>query len=81
VRWGGEEFLLILTDVGIDGARLFGERVRAAIEGMNVPGVGRVTISAGVAELELGEDEPGPAIARADACLYEAKSKGRNRVV
>jgi len=81
VRWGGEEFLLILTDVGIDGARLFGERVRAAIEGMSVPGVGRVTISAGVAELELGEDEPGLAIARADACLYEAKSKGRNRVV
>lgn len=81
VRWGGEEFLLILTDVGIDGARAFAERVRLAIESMRVDGVGSVTISAGVAELELGEEEPGPAIARADACLYEAKSKGRNRVV
>jgi diguanylate cyclase (GGDEF)-like protein len=81
IRWGGEEFLVLLTDVGLDGARLFAERVRQAIQTLRVGEVGSVTISAGVAELELGEDEPGPGIARADACLYEAKSKGRNRVV
>lgn len=81
VRWGGEEFLVILTDVGLDGARIFAERVRRAIEQLRIGEVGPVTISAGVAELELGEEEPGPAIARADACLYEAKSRGRNRVV
>ena len=81
VRWGGEEFLVILTGVGLDGARLFAERVRRAIEALRVGDVGQVTISAGVAELSLGEDEPGPAIARADASLYEAKSRGRNRVI
>ena len=81
VRWGGEEFLVILTDVGIDGARVFAERVRRAIEELRVGAIGPVTISAGVSELELGEDEPGAAIARADASLYLAKSHGRNRVV
>ena len=81
VRWGGEEFLVILTDVGLDGARVFAERVRRAIEQLRVGDVGPVTISAGVSELELGEDDPGPAIARADASLYQAKSRGRNRVV
>jgi diguanylate cyclase (GGDEF)-like protein len=81
VRWGGEEFLVILTDVGFDGARVFAERVRLAIGELRVADVGPVTISAGVSELRLGEDEPGPAIARADASLYLAKSQGRNRVV
>jgi diguanylate cyclase (GGDEF)-like protein len=81
VRWGGEEFLVILTDVGLDGARLFAERVRIAIAGLCVGNVGPVTVSAGVSELELGEDEPGSAIARADASLYLAKSQGRNRVL
>lgn len=81
VRWGGEEFLVILTDVGIDGARVFAERVRRAIEELRIGSIGPVTISAGISELELGEDEPGAAIARADASLYLAKSHGRNRVV
>lgn len=81
VRWGGEEFLLILTDVGLDGARVFAERVRRAIEEMRFDDVGSVTISAGVSELEIGEEEPDPAIARADLALYQAKSAGRNRVV
>jgi diguanylate cyclase len=81
VRWGGEEFLVILTDVGLDGARVFAERVRHAIEEMPFRDVGTVTISAGVSELELGEDDPDSAIARADAALYQAKSSGRNRVV
>lgn len=81
VRWGGEEFLVILTGVGLDGARLFAERVRRAIEELRVGDVGPVTVSAGVSELEFGEEESGPAVARADASLYEAKSRGRNRVV
>jgi len=81
VRWGGEEFLLILTDVGLDGARVFAERVRRAIEELRIGDIGPVTISAGVSELDVGEEDPAHAIARADGCLYEAKSKGRNRVV
>jgi len=80
VRWGGEEFLVILADVSIEGARMFAERVRNAIELLRVGEVGQITISAGTSELVAGED-PETAVARADASLYEAKSQGRNRVV
>ncbi len=48
-RWGGEEFVALLsTDRA--GARLFAERVRTAVEGLELPRVGRVTISAGIGE-------------------------------
>lgn len=80
VRWGGEEFLVILADEALEGARLFAERVRKAIELLRVGEVGHITISAGVAELQK-EEQAQATLVRADAKLYEAKSKGRNRVV
>ncbi len=80
VRWGGEEFLVILAGETLEGARAFAERVRGAIELLRVGDVGPITISAGTAELEPGED-PEATVNRADANLYEAKSAGRNRVV
>lgn len=80
VRWGGEEFLVILADVPLQGARVFAERVRKAIEELKIGDIDHFTISAGVTELQSGE-EPEAAIARADANLYEAKATGRNRVV
>ena len=80
VRWGGEEFLVILADTAGEEARSFGERVRREIELQDFDPVGRITISAGVAEFVHGEDIDS-AIARADGSLYQAKSLGRNRVV
>ncbi|MGC4087741.1 MAG: diguanylate cyclase [Polyangiaceae bacterium] len=77
-RWGGEEFVAVLPVAG-DGAIAFCERVRKAIEATPFPSVGRVTISAGVAELGPNE-EAEHALSRADTCLYAAKSAGRNRV-
>jgi diguanylate cyclase (GGDEF)-like protein/PAS domain S-box-containing protein len=78
-RWGGEEFLAVLP-VPIDGASIFCERVRREVERLPCPGVGRVTVSAGVAELKPGE-APEPLLKRADERLYAAKAGGRNRVV
>ena len=80
VRWGGEEFLAILADTGLEEARQFGERVRRQIEEVEFGDVGRITISAGAAEYRIGE-HPDETISRADANLYQAKSLGRNRVV
>jgi diguanylate cyclase (GGDEF)-like protein len=80
VRWGGEEFLAILADTGLEEARQFGERVRRQIELLDFGEVGPITISAGAAEYRIGE-HPDETIARADANLYQAKSLGRNRVV
>jgi diguanylate cyclase (GGDEF)-like protein len=79
MRWGGEEFLVLLPDVGLTGARIFAERVRDNVQNLAVPEAGRITVSAGVSEL-TGDEDPAVALARADANLYRAKAGGRNRV-
>ena len=79
MRWGGEEFLVLLPDVGLAGARAFAERVRENVQNLAIGDTGRITISAGVAELQRDEDATA-ALARADASLYRAKANGRNRV-
>lgn len=80
VRWGGEEFLVILAGEPIEAARLFAERVRKAIELLRVAEVEPITISAGVSQV-LEDEDADQALRRADENLYEAKRTGRNRVV
>jgi diguanylate cyclase (GGDEF)-like protein/PAS domain S-box-containing protein len=77
-RWGGEEFLVVLPGA-IDAARAYCERVRVALADLEVARVGRITISAGIAELEADETID-QAIARADRQLYAAKEAGRDQV-
>jgi diguanylate cyclase (GGDEF)-like protein len=79
VRWGGDEFLIVLPDNGEDGARIFGERVRAAVEASDFKEFGRLTVSGGAAEFQPGE-KPSATVARADQDLFAAKAEGRNRV-
>lgn len=79
MRWGGEEFLVLLPDVGLAGARIFAERMRENVMNLTVAEAGRITVSAGVSEL-AGDEDPAVALARADANLYRAKAGGRNRV-
>jgi len=78
-RWGGEEFLVVLADADVEGARQCAERIRSAVDNLTIPRIGHVTISAGVAELANGEDL-GAALLRADQFLYKAKGEGRNTV-
>jgi diguanylate cyclase (GGDEF)-like protein len=83
-RYGGEEFLVILAQNDAEGAALFGERWRQAVEtaGFPLPG-GRqvsVTISVGVASFAPGIGTGPELVAEADAALYAAKQAGRNRV-
>ena len=78
-RIGGEEFAWVLPDSDLAGARAAAERARGAVAGSPVAGVGRVTISAGVAQLRDGEDLD-DLMRRADAALYAAKAAGRDRV-
>lgn len=79
-RWGGEEFVALLSS-DLAGARLFAERVRAAVEALELPQVGRVTISAGIGQYAAdGSGSAERLLADADARLYEAKAAGRNRV-
>lgn len=82
VRWGGEEFLLVLKDCGPDEALRIAEKLREAVTGaeMALPGKTlRVSISIGVTAFDPAEP-PNQAVDRADAALYKAKNAGRNRV-
>ena len=79
VRWGGEEFLVVLPGVAHEQALKLAERIRVAIENMPLAGIGGVTVSVGVAA--LGNDFSFDAMfAIADRRLYSAKSSGRNTV-
>jgi diguanylate cyclase (GGDEF)-like protein len=81
-RYGGEEFLFVLMQTNLHEAKLLAERLRQLVENSKFPELsndGRITISLGVAEHKMKEDTE-KTIYRADAALYKAKNKGRNRV-
>jgi len=79
VRWGGEEFLVILPSCPIGVAGKLADRFREKVKQLKDDVVGQVTISLGVAEWNKSEsvDE---LIKRADLAMYKAKNAGRNRV-
>lgn len=82
-RIGGEEFLVVLPETDLTGARPFAERLRKAVAAVPfaLPGGGlTVTCSLGIAERSPADLEPGQLLARGDAALYRAKGEGRNRV-
>ncbi len=81
-RHGGEEFLVLLPETDLAGAGALGEKIRAAAEGRFFGPSARaldLTLSIGVASLS-GDESGNDMIARADAALYRAKERGRNRV-
>ncbi|MGE3957877.1 MAG: diguanylate cyclase [Vicinamibacterales bacterium] len=80
VRWGGEEFLLVLPGVGLETARLLADRLRVAVEALDTHGIGPVTVSAGAAEFENDYDFAST-LRTADRRLYQAKAAGRNCVI
>ena len=80
VRWGGEEFLLVLPGVGLELARTLADRLRGAVERLDTHGLGPVTVSAGAAEFENDYDFAST-LRTADRRLYQAKASGRNCVV
>ncbi len=78
-RWGGEEFVVLAPALGISGAVTLAQRLRTAIAAQEIPGVGQVTASFGVAEVRP-DDTPDTLLDRADQALYGAKENGRDRV-
>lgn len=82
-RWGGEEFLAMLTNCDRGNALVLAEKIRANIEETVTPfngGAVRVTVSLGVTQMQ-GGDNADKLLNRADKALYEAKRQGRNRAV
>ncbi|MCP4073355.1 MAG: GGDEF domain-containing protein [Hyphomicrobiales bacterium] len=83
VRYGGEEFAIILPDTKIANAMTLMERIRILLESAKLvltkrqQSIGKVTASFGIAQIHSSE-EPDELIQRADAKLYQAKDAGRN---
>lgn len=83
-RYGGEEFVIMLSGSNASHAQNIAERLRLAVESgrcelTNGHSVS-VTVSIGLSEVRLGE-KPMDLFARADQAMYEAKARGRNTVI
>jgi len=84
-RYGGEEFIVVLYNVGKQIGRIKAEEIRSAISQLNLKygasEIGEITVSIGVATFPEDAKTAKDLIALADKALYRAKHEGRNRVV
>ncbi len=83
IRYGGEEFLIVLPQTDVQKAAEIGERMRTHMQDESILAgehAVEVRISVGIAERRTSEEEPSDLIRRADTMLYAAKGRGRNRV-
>jgi diguanylate cyclase (GGDEF)-like protein len=82
-RTGGEEFTILLPDTSVSAGVEAAERVRQAVEAMEVPfetGSIKFTVSQGVAQFNSAQGDWEHMMRRADLAMYEAKELGRNKV-
>ena len=77
-RYGGEEFAVILPETEADNALEAAERIRQAIASHR--GLGGLTVSIGVASLQITMESPAVLVEQADRALYVSKTLGRNRI-
>lgn len=84
-RYGGDEFLLLLPDTGVNGANTVAERIHAAVSNLNLenrvsPFGGRLTVSIGIGIVDAKAGvAPDVLVDITDDALYEAKRLGRNQ--
>ncbi|MBK6356786.1 MAG: diguanylate cyclase [Betaproteobacteria bacterium] len=84
IRYGGEEFLIILIDSEGVAADNVAEKIRLAVENLQVQVAGitlQKTISIGIADFPTDSETFWQAVKFADVALYQAKERGRNRVI
>lgn len=81
-RWGGEEFAVLLSDTGHQSAIRVAERLRRQIETLNIPFDGHsIHLEASIGVIVCRKREPlEQAMQRADLCLRQSKTQGRNRI-
>lgn len=78
IRWGGEEFVVILPDANLTGSQKIAENIRKVVNELENE-ICPITVSIGVSEYKGGDLSI--AISNADKALYEAKNAGRNQVI
>ncbi len=84
VRWGGEEFVVLLPQTDLAGCEMLAERLRLAVEQARMYGPAgreiRVTASLGCSQLRRIDTTCGDLFERADRAMYASKKNGRNQV-
>lgn len=80
IRWGGEEFLIIIQTKSIEALVSISQKLRETIEDEDFEDAKKITCSFGVT-LHRDNEDILESVKRADVALYEAKESGRNRVV
>ncbi len=80
-RWGGEEFLIILSQVDLQHSTSMAEKLREKIKEYDFGLDYQVTASFGVTEFNLVKDDESSLLSRVDSNLYEAKEQGRDRII
>ncbi len=81
-RWGGDEFVILLSHTPRADAEQLAEQLRASVAAnVGIPGHGGMTMSVGVTSAMPGAVSDADLVRSADAAVYRAKSLGRNRVV
>ncbi len=84
IRYGGEEFLIVLNDTPPEDADIVAEKIRASVEALDIQAGSTLikkTISIGVSDFPNDSDTFWQAVKFADVALYQAKETGRNRVI
>jgi diguanylate cyclase (GGDEF)-like protein len=79
-RYGGEEFVVVAEQTSLEAAVNLAEKLRSQTEQELFARGIRITVSIGVAQLQRGEEKE-DWLRRADAALYRAKGRGRNKVI
>ena len=79
-RMGGEEFNIVLPGVDSAGGLVAAERIRKAIQGVELEKIGHITASLGVSTYLEHSDDLDELLELTDQAMYESKRKGRNRV-
>ena len=79
-RWGGEEFMVLLHDTGLNEAAELAERIRKEFSSVSYQSADHQTVSIGVCQAKDGESSDA-LCNRVDKALYMAKANGKNRVV
>ncbi len=80
IRYGGEEFILILPETGLEAALVVAERIRSYLLGSATWVPRKITVSGGIVECKEN-DTADSMVRRADALLYQAKNTGRDRIL
>lgn len=78
-RFGGEEFIIVAENTGINSAEILAEELRISVEKTKIIAEATVTVSIGIAELVMDENNE-QWIKRADNALFKAKETGKNKV-